>query len=237
MGDETWSELRKRLATWMELSSEKLDSVMGKASAVIGMISLTKPKQEQISLWSRGPRPIILPYGDFLVIDVVGFTTFLQRVFTGIRDDGQVRGELFEETVRKTIAGVLPRSWELGPRLLRHNGELKHEVDVLLIRGDEAYVCECFTMWMPLNFDIGDEKTINARAQRIDEKLDQANEVCEFLRLHPAGDNYDLSAIKKFISIVISPFVEWLPSTSQQYWLTNHIPRVMSAEEFVEFVQ
>ena len=237
VGDETWGALRDRLAVWMELESDHLESIMAKAPSIIDMISLTEAKQKVISPWSRGPRPIVLPYGNFLIIDVAGIGSFLQRVFTGVRDDGQTRGELFEDTVRTSVASVLPNSWQMAPQLFRKNGELKHEADVVLVDGEEAYVGECFTMWMPLNFDIGDETTIANRLQRVNEKLDQANDVCDFLRLDPAGDNYDFSKIKKFIPIVISPFVEWLPATSDRYWLKKDMPRVMSADEFVVFVQ
>lgn len=236
-GPDTWSGLRERLALFLELPSERLDSIMEKVPAIVEMISLDRPKQQQMSLWSRGPRAIILPYGEFLIIDVVGITTFLQRLFTGIRDDGKVRGQLFEEMVRNTLVDVLPQDWEVGRRLLRLDGQLKHEVDAMLIDGDRAYVCECFTMWLPLKIDVGDEQAINIRTKRIDEKLDQANAVCEFLRANPVGDNYDFSTIKDLIPVVISPFSEWLPLTSARYWLADNVPRVMSAEEFFEFIQ
>lgn len=236
-GEEKWASLRERLEMWMNLQPEILESTIEKAPSVISMLSLSKSKQELISLWSRGPRPIIVPYGDFVVIDVAGLASFLPRLFTGIRDDGQVRGDLFEETVRAAVAVVLPDSWHVGTRLFRQNGEQKHEADVVLVTGDAAYIGECFTMWMPLNFDIGDEATIATRLKRVDEKLDQVKEVCDFLRLNPVGDNYDFSAVNKFVPIVVSPFVEWLPSTSERYWLAKDRPRVMSIDEFVDFVQ
>jgi hypothetical protein len=68
-------------------------------------------------------------------------------------------------------------------------------------------------------------------------KLTQAGQVCEFLSSHSVGDNYDYSDIKTFVPLVVSPFVEWLPDNSEKYWLTNDTPRVMSAEELVDFVQ
>ena len=57
----------------------------------------------------------MVPFGGRFVIDVVGNLEFLARMFTGIEDDGGVRGRVFEETVRKAVAASISESFEYGP--------------------------------------------------------------------------------------------------------------------------
>ena len=90
-------------------------------------------------------------------------------------------------------------------------------------------------MWRPLNFEIGDTATIENRQKQIDKKLDQAFETCEYLISHPTGTNYNYRNVRRFVPIVVSPFVEWLPGTTERYWISESIPRVMSIDEVLDY--
>lgn len=125
---------------------------------------------------------------------------------------------------------------ELGPRKIFENGVLIDEIDIAIRKVRQVFICECFSMWMPLNFEIGDPKTIEMRTAQIDRKIDQATETCEYLSTHPLGSNYDYRDVGNFVPLVISPFVEWLPTTSNRYWLSKRQPRVMSVDELVKFL-
>jgi hypothetical protein len=35
---------------------------------------------------------------------------------------------------------------------------------------------------------------------------------------------------------VVSPLIEWLPSISDRYWITDEIPRVMTLDELASFL-
>jgi hypothetical protein len=92
-------------------------------------------------------------------------------MFFGIRDDGTIRGKLFESTVRESITDLLRgRGFEIGPRKLYENGRLVDEIDLMVRRGRRVFVCECFSMWLPLNSEIGDKNTISNRVRQIDKK-------------------------------------------------------------------
>jgi hypothetical protein len=205
-------EARTRLETGASLDQatlEKLD--FGTIAKGLDFISLKKLTQSIITPWSSGPRPVIIPYGEAVLIDVVGVAEILSRIFTGIRDDGQIRGAIFEETVRDLVIRALNGAWEWGPRKIREGSHVRDEIDVLLKDGDTVFVGECFTMWRPLIFEIGDRKTIDARTLRINEKLDQAMLTCKYLEANPLGKNYDFRDVTNFVPIVISPSLSGYP--------------------------
>ena len=214
-----------------------LRQLIERAPKIAEMLSLSAIKQGSISLWSGGPRPLMIPYGDLILIDVAGFVEFISRVFTGIRDDGEIRGRQFEETVRATIISNLPQEFEVGPRKIKEGGNyLKDEIDLLLRKDESVYVCECFSMWRPLDIEIGMPERIKTRLEQIEAKLDQAEETCAYLQTRRVGPGFDYSGAKNFIPIVVSPFIEWLPSTSDRYWISAETPRVMTLEELGDFI-
>jgi tetrahydromethanopterin S-methyltransferase subunit G len=130
----------------------------------------------------------------------------------------------------------LPEGFEIGPRAIKEGGQLKDEIDLLLRKNEEVYVCECFSMWRPLDIEVGEPNRIKKRLDQIEAKLDQAENTCSYLQRRRVGPGFDYRAVKSFIPIVISPFIEWLPSTSERYWISQEIPRVMTVEELAEFV-
>jgi hypothetical protein len=234
--DELESAIKTRVAIFPELDDEKLKDIGDQASIALAHVTLSSKMQKKISMWSGGPRPIVIPFGAFSVIDVVGILEFIGRMFTGIQDDGTLRGEIFEETVRSSIADMLGSEFEIGPRKIYDAGNLVDEIDLLLRRKDKVYVCECFSMWKPLNFEIGDKKTIAARTERIDEKLNQAMDTCRYLSEHLTGSNYKYDDVGEFVPIVVSPFIEWLPNISDRYWISAAQPRVMTLDELVKYL-
>jgi hypothetical protein len=232
------ADVLNRLKNHRNLSSAKLSAVETAAPSALMRVTLTPDQQQRISPWSGGPRPVIIPAGDSILIDTVGILNFVSRMFTGIHDEGTTRGKIFEHTVRDSITKMFEdRGFKLGPRKLYNDGVLVDEIDLMLEKDERVYVCECFSMWLPLNFEIGDEKTIQNRLEQIDKKIDQANQTCEYLKNNRVGANYDYTAVNEFIPIVVSPFVEWLPNTSSRYWISRKHPRVMSVDELVRYLE
>ena len=234
--DEFESTIKTRVAIFPQLDAEKIKNICGQISAALAHVTLSPKMQKKISMWSGGPRPTVIPFGEFSVIDVVGILEFIGRMFTGIEDDATLRGKIFEETARSSITSMFGSEFEIGPRKIYEAGKLVDEIDLLLRRKHKVYVCECFSMWMPLNFEIGDKKTIGARIERIDEKLDQATDTCRYLSEHSTGSNYKYHDVGEFVPIVISPFIEWLPNISDRYWISATQPRVMSLDELVKYL-
>jgi hypothetical protein len=72
---------------------------------------------------------------------------------------------------------------------------------------------------------------------QVDKKIYQAKETCDFLSKNPVGTNYDFRDVEQFVPVVVSPFVEWLPRPNERYWISKTVPRVMSIDELVTFLQ
>jgi len=91
-------------------------------------------------------------------------------------------------------------------------------------------------MWRPLDIEVGEPNRIRKRLDQIEAKLDQAKDTCSYLQSRRVGPGFDYRGVKSFIPIVVSPFIEWLPSTSERYWISEQIPRVMTLEELADFI-
>ena len=226
-----------RLQNYPGLTAEKRAAIQAVLPKAVERITLSREQQEKISPWSAGPRPIIVPCGDFTIIDAVSTLAFVIRMFTGVRDDGQARGLIFEDTVRTSITKLFEQKGFLrGPRKIYEDGKVIDEIDLMLRKNSRVFVCECFSMWLPLNFEIGDENTLAMRAEKIDEKIKQAEDTCNYLRNHRIGLNYDFTDVMEFVPIVVGPFVEWLPNASPKYWISKAHPRVMTVDELVTYL-
>lgn len=234
---EMQAEIINRIGIFPSLTEERKASIEKSSQTALARVMLTPELQKKISPWSGGPRPIVIPFDNSFVIDVVGNLEFLARMFTGVEDDGSIRGGIFETTVRSSIMASVDDHFEWGPRKIYENGALVDEIDLMLRRKNKVYVCECFSMWRPLDFEIGNEKTISTRMDQVNKKIDQAMETCRYLSNHRKGSNYDYTDVAEFIPIVVSPFVEWLPSTAPRYWISEARPRVMSVDELVDYFE
>ncbi|MBK8009663.1 MAG: hypothetical protein IPK23_15495 [Rhizobiales bacterium] len=175
--EKGYGALYDRLTQILGLPKEAADALIAKVQPVLAFLTLDQGRQKSMSLWSGGPRAIIVPHGKFIVIDLVGLVGFLQRSLTGVRDDGKIRGELFEDAVRNEISNSLPKGMQTGQRKIKVAGQLKDEIDLLLRKGDTVWVCECFSMWRPLSIEVGEESILNNRTERLREKLAQADEL------------------------------------------------------------
>ena len=233
---ELLQEITGRISTFPNLGDDKRKSIEKSAQIALGRVMLTSELQRRISPWSGGPRPIVVPFDGRFVIDVVGNLEFLARMFTGVEDDGTIRGGIFEATVRSVVTASISENFEWGPRKIYENNILVDEIDLMLRRKHKVYVCECFSMWRPLDFEIGNEKTISGRTDQINKKIDQATETCQFLLGYRKGSNYDYADVTEFVPIVVSPFIEWVPTTDSRYWISDTCPRVMSVDELVDYL-
>ncbi len=75
-------------------------------------------------------------------------------------------------------------------------------------------------MWRPLDIEVGEPARIKRRLDQIEAKLDQAEETCSYLQSRRVGAGFDYRDVKSFIPVVVSPFIEWLPSISERYWIS-----------------
>lgn len=201
---------------------------------ILQRLTLAASDQPDIGLWSGGPRYLILRSGNVELLDLRGLPGILETLFLSVAYDQGSRGSVFEDAFRGALEtrGFKVQSGELVTK----DGHVR-ELDAGVLIEGTLVVFECVTIERPLDYEIGKPKTIAWRIRRIEAKVEQALSLAQFVRENPVGRNYDFSQVHTVVPVVASPFVEWLWDTSERLWISDDWPRVMSADEAMDYVQ
>lgn len=200
----------------------------------IEFLRLSPPRQSQISLWSGGPRFLSMPLGRYhSLIDAHPIAAILQTLFYRVQHDASKRGTLFEDEFRYALErmGFQPQSGELHA----YCGEVR-EADAAIKIETTLVLFECVSVERPIDYEIGNPKTLASRQERLEKKVGQVLSLAEFIRSNPVGKNYDFHDVENIEAYVISPFYEWIWELSDRLWV-NGRPRIMAATEALEFLQ
>lgn len=199
----------------------------------VDFLHLSSGLQDSISLWSSGPRHLLLPFSaDHRILDLYPLGLILLTLFFRVQHDQTNRGTLFEVEFREALkhAGFEVESGELTP----HAGNPR-ELDAGVRIGTKLILMECVSIERPLDYEIGNPKTFQHRKERLEEKVEQALSLAEFVRENPKGTNYSFENISQIESYVISPFCEWIWEHSNRLWI-NDRPRILSAREAIDYL-
>ena len=227
--EKTAEETARRILTF---APEARVSPMEAAQA-LDLLTLTPAKQRTVSLWSGGPRFMLIPHGDQMVIDLQGIPAILFTLFVRVAHDGTLRGTVFEETFR---AALKEKGYEVVAGKLRLDEKTERELDAGVRLGTRLVLFECISAERPLDYEIGRPETLASRKARLDEKIDQVLSLEQFLRKNPVGRTYDFTWAEDFVSFVVSPFVEWAWERSPRLWLPDGTPRIVSAREAIRYL-
>jgi hypothetical protein len=200
-------------------------------SGALRFLELTGEKRALIDLAVPGPHSILLPLNeDRVFIDYAWCGPTLYNLFYGVKlEDQNFKGAALEKVVRARKC-VLPE----GP-CKALNGESR-QIDASFAVGDTLAVVECRAIGRSFGVDRGDPVALNFRRQKIDQLLAEADSKAAWLGRNPAGINYDVRSFKRILPVTVSPFVEYLPSTSHFYWLSPEVPRVLTPSELRELL-
>jgi len=206
------------------LSRDQVDE--GEISKAIKFWELTNNTRAIIDLAYAGPHSIFLPYGkDRLFIDYAGIFRRFYHLFLDVNiPDQNFKGEALEELIRGAKS-ILPIK---GCKA--YDGS-KKQIDAAFEINDRLLIVECKAIGKSVGFTRGDPKSIQFRNCIVNDVLEQVDEKARWLSLHPVGTNYDVRNFKDILPIAVTPFVEYIPSLSSRYWLTNDLPRVMTPNE------
>jgi hypothetical protein len=203
--------------------------------AVLDRLTLTPVSQADISLWSGGPRHLVIPLGSQqTVVDLQGVPMMLVTLFVRVAHDQAHRGAVFEETFRRALTD---RGFEVQRGRLSSVDGASRELDAGVIIGDDLFVFGCVSAERPLDYEIGSPATIARRCERLDSKVTQVLELAEFLEANPRGTNYDFGGVRRFTPLVVSPFVEWIWARSARLWSPDGTPRILSADEALDLME
>lgn len=210
--------------------------IMKELPLIMSHFTLTAVKQSTMSLWSFGPRPIIILNEKGAFIDLVGYMIVFRNLFYGVKEDQTLRGTEFEDVLR---AEIFRRNYNLLPnRILRLDKFQFRETDLAIKLNDTLVLCDCRSIEKPVDFEIGKIKTIKYRTQMLQEKLVQINSLKEFVTANPKGKNYDFSWAKTIFSVAVSTETEWIWTEAAEAWVNpqKDLPAIMNVEELFEFL-
>lgn len=200
---------------------------------------LEPTKREEISLWSHGPRPVIFPYGNHLVLDIGGAQGIFENLFFGIREGATIQGKRGAELEKIVRDEAGAKGYDLlKDRILRYSDKEYREVDLAIRVGDVLLLCDCHSSERPLDFVLGKPSTIKRRNELLEKKAEQVISLGAFVDEKRKGLNYDYSWAKKIFSIGILPSVEWIWTDHDSFWIDKKqdLPVLMSIQELFDFV-
>ncbi len=195
---------------------------------VLASITLSEDVQKRISLWSNGPRCVIVPADGVCLVDLVSVPALLSSIFIFMTDRFGESGTVFEKLFKEALER---RGFNVHSGRLVALGGSERKLDAGVLVGDRMYLFECVSIERPLDYEIGRPKTIAVRRKRLSQKLDQAKSLHAFVSKNPSGRNYDFSGAKEFVWAVVSPFVEWIWDLGSDLWLNSRIPRILAPDE------
>ncbi|QLE91395.1 hypothetical protein [Pseudoalteromonas sp. Scap06] len=205
--------------------------------SIFDHVILSEEKQRDIGIWSRGPQYVLIALDEGYLCDSSSWHFLFQNMFYGLRhyDPKSIKGHEFEATLSDVLEendfDVIKKSFVIV------SGESKREIDVAVRIQDNLYLFECKASERPLNFDIGNPKTIEKRTKDLKEKLGQADSLKDFVLENKVGNNYDFSWAKNVNSCVVSPFTEWIWSADNYLWTDcKKFPRVISVHGTIQYL-
>ena len=96
---------------------------------------------------------------------------------------------------------------------------------------------ECRSIERPLDYEIGRLQTLARRQELLEQKVEQALTLREFVLKFPVGRNYDFGWATTVSTFVVSPFIEWIWDRSARLWHDATTPRVLQADEAITYLR
>ena len=195
--------------------------------------TLNDSNRNGIDLSYPGPHYPMLPIRTGKVF--IDYAWMIRRLFDLFRyvsiPDQNFKGQALENMISRGSSALPTRPCK------SLEGEQK-QIDYSYAGSSYLIIVECKAVGMSIGFDRGDPTAIKFRTKNVVERaLTEVDDKANWLAQHPKGSNYDITNYSHILPLAISPFVEFIPSKSPHYWLTNDIPRVLTPREFKHILE
>lgn len=210
------------------LGVDKATVAFDEIQTALDFWTLDNSNRKAIDLSYSGPHYLLLPVQENRVlIDYAWILRRLHDLFLGISiPDQNFKGDALETLIR-SAQSVLPT------KPCKTSKEESRQIDYAVACGSHLVIAECKAVGMSIAFDRGDPKAIKYRTNSVVERgLSEVDDKAKWLSAYPLGTNYDLSNYDYILPVVVSPFVEFIPSQDTRYWISRDLPRVITPKEF-----
>lgn len=200
----------------------------------LAFFTLRDGMRDKISLTNMGPRPLLTPlWDDNVLLDFTAIMPILGTVMHPLRADMTGKGRMFEDYVLKKLKLRGRNVWRHQCKLKGSDGTEK-EIDLALKVGSMMFICEIRTIAQSFSFHKGEFAALAFRKAKLEKLLSECKEKCEWLAKHPEGTNFSLPRdTLGLVPLGVSPFVEYIWSSNEYYWLTEEIPRLCTPDELI----
>lgn len=237
VGPETLKSIREAILSLLPDASKTLGIDEAAVAAdelqtALDFWTLDDSNRKAIDLSYSGPHYLLLPVRqDSVFVDYAWIVRRLHDLFHGISiPDQNFKGDALETLVRRTQS-VLPTN------PCRTDKGQSRQIDYAVACGSHLVIAECKAKCMSFAFDRGDPTAIKHRTSSVVERgLSEVDDKAKWLAAHPLGTNYDVSGYDYILPVVVSPFVEFIPSQDTYYWISRDLPRVLTPKEFEELL-
>ncbi|MFG1690701.1 hypothetical protein ACGF5M_00860 [Gemmatimonadota bacterium] len=188
--------------------------------------SLEHSREVGIDLGYAGPHAAVLPVDEeWVIVDFAWIARRLKDLFFGVSlDEQHYKGEVLEAAIG-TEGAPLTVSPCHAP-----DGSSR-QIDASYEAGDRLVIVEARAVGRSIGVERGQIQALEFRRRVLEKALDDIDDKARWLRDHRTGRNYDVSGFKAIIPIAVTPFVEFIPSSSSHFWLRAGLPRVLTPGE------
>jgi hypothetical protein len=187
--------------------------------------------QKSIDIFNLGTLKFLIPAIDqsyFLDYSVI--ISILNNLFDKIDlNKYNFRGTLLEKAIEKpSYLPTKPLKNALGKEI---------QVDFAILIKKILIVAECKVVSKSNSFYKGSYNSIKYRTEKVVIRgLKEAGEKVTWLAKYPIGLNYNIQAAEFLLPVAVSSFVEYIHSMESYFWINDDIPRFLSIEEFLDFI-
>jgi hypothetical protein len=178
-----------------------------------------------------------------IALELHGATSRLGTAFEFPLSDGpvaNVRAEHFESGIQSVIDGS---AWkpsdpirQLRGRGLRLNGQTLTDIDAIGARSDALLLVSAKSRVYTARYDTGDHAQVRNAAAMIEKAVADWTRVTALLAGRPRGDNYDFTGLTRFIGVVCTPNVVWVPLGAASAEVAPGLRAAVSLEELEQWL-
>jgi hypothetical protein len=235
-----------RYENWITQTVPYLSKVLGcgrkaeafRVGAVLRWLTWQNERRGDIDLCYPGPHaifvPVFNPNGDVpeqYFVDYVWLHRRLKDLFYGVAvDNNNFKGHALEQVVQSADM-PLPRR-----QLSAFDGTSK-QIDASFSIGSRLFIVECRATSESIGFLKGKPEAIRQRILKVERLLTDVDSKAKWLAAHPEGRNYNIRKFTEIIPIGVTPFIEFIPSLFEWYWLRKGVPRVLTPDELRDEIE
>lgn len=222
-----------------ETPTEKAASV---AEAFIKLISI---EPESIDLQLMKPRGLFWGNGDKGFVDLCAVVPFLEEML-GCNHLGdelkEIKAEMFESKLENYLSecGSPMFTDESGrtAKMFKAEGAVLGQADCCRQCGSVLVLIDAKAYRIPESFHRGDYSAVQTRVGYLRGWLEQADRLADRLCSTPVGSNYNLqdSRITHILSVVCTPYPEYIPEQHSSFFLDKVTPRVATPAELRKYL-